>query len=400
VRDSVVEQQPWDAEARSEYSQAPTVSPALELGAELAGHHSRCLRKWRRGEYGRVWQVGREHARETAWRIAQQQALPGAGHGAPAVQLRGRADGRGDRLSMETHSTDNPLRSAPARSPLTTERQSFDVDSSPTETRDGSSHSETVKNGPHNKRSRGRRKRKVTAHRAALDEPSAKSVAAGDHGRKPQYVPSDIHPPPMLNRIGRAVTDPQAHKRFATHFSIREPTEAELSRAHVTRKQFEHVKDSEEVQRLIDKFGEAHVPSSNMIMHIAANQFSLDNSVQPEMFTLPEVASEDTGESSASFFTKAGEGPGGVGYQMFAKTYSDIDMPWDLMTAELNVHARRRIAYSCHMIDPDSVFRQGWDFVQVFLLIWLTIQLPYEIAFPVRTLSSVLLLVACYPKSS
>ena len=239
--------------------------------------------------------------------------------------------------------------------------------------------------GKRNARSRNGRKKKHDGHRPALHAPAADSVNSGAIAKDPHDPSYTRNARPWWKRVAHRVCDMQTchHKKSREHFSIRDPTRKELERAGVTQEQYEQVIHSEQLQHLIATFGETHLPSTNMLLHIAANQLGAQD-VKPEMFRLAdEDASRDVEQDQGQDADAHCRGEDSVGQMLYNWTYTDVDVPWKLMKAELNASARRQIERSRLMIDPDSIFRQSWDLAQVVLLIYLVFSLPYQIGFSI-----------------
>ena len=180
-----------------------------------------------------------------------------------------------------------------------------------------------------------------------------------------------------MRRATQAVLDTEHLVKARTHISIRRPTNDEFKRSGVTEEEFDDLIASEQMVRLTEVFGEAHIPSSNMLLHIAANRVET-GSVVPEMFKFAEEIHEnDTVKNSVC------DGKDSVGQMLYRWNYHDIDVPWQLIKEELNANKRREIKRSRLMLDPDCLFRQCWDVAQVVLLVYMAFQLPYRVGFSI-----------------
>lgn len=234
-----------------------------------------------------------------------------------------------------------------------------------------------AKGQQHKKPGKRRKHQRHGSHVTEAQRPAHDSWSSG--ALSANQVPK-VHGLPagaLMRRATQAVLDTESLVKSRTHISIRRPTKAEFKRSGVTEEDFDELVTSDQMRRLTEVFGDAHVPSSNMLLHIAANRVETQ-SVVPEMFKLAEeIHRDDTVKNSHC------DGRGSVGQMLYRWNFNDIDVPWQLITEELNANARREIKKNWVMLDPDCLFRQCWDIAQVVLLVYMAFQLPYRVGFSI-----------------
>jgi hypothetical protein len=110
------------------------------------------------------------------------------------------------------------------------------------------------------------------------------------------------------------------------------------------------------------------------------------STIVPEFLTLSTTHTEDLGQQewltgmSPRKRDKDQLMTGTPGYANWAKSHDRIDRP---KASTLDIHnsvLRGHLKHSL-VIDPDGQFRQTWDILQVFLLVYLAMMTPYDIAF-------------------
>lgn len=163
-------------------------------------------------------------------------------------------------------------------------------------------------------------------------------------------------------------------KGAGTHSSLRSPTAAQIQKARLSNTCLDESLQSEEVIRMRAALGQEHLPSVQTLMHLAKCKAERNQMVVPE-FTerIPE-----TDEDGVAFPVTGKENS--LGMELHAHVFNDVDMPLKLMLVERNAVARREIAKTI-LLDPDCLFRQVWDGVQLLLLVWLALHLPYRVGF-------------------
>ena len=259
----------------------------------------------------------------------------------------------------------------------------FEEEGSPSREREAPAREKQLKKSK-SARAKGFVKRHVHHHHHLHKHTDALEAHQFNHELEENSAGASAHIRHHFMKVGKA----------SVHSSMREATEAELIKAGVDRKDIENVLDSPEMEKLREAFGENHVPSTRMLLHLAKAQRKKDrdDSVAPEMIAAgSEPAGSDpaesTGESAESESAESAAvshtiGASSVGQKLFEWTSGDSDIPLWLMAEERNSTARRRIQKTI-LLDPDCGLCQAWDATQFVLLVYLAFDLPYRVGFNV-----------------
>ena len=190
------------------------------------------------------------------------------------------------------------------------------------------------------------------------------------------------HPEPTSTRPTKGAHLKHHFRKISaagTHSSLRAVTKAELTKAGVEVEDMDLVLDSPEMAKLREAFGESHVPSLRMLLHLAKSmrkKQTLESKVLPEMIKA-DAGTSDSPADSHTF------GPTSIGQKLFDWTSDDNEIPLWLMAEERNSTARRRIQDTI-LLDPDCGLRQTWDVAQLCLLLFLAFDLPYKVGFNIE----------------
>eukprot|EP01043_Picozoa_sp_COSAG02_P050781 COSAG02_NODE_5264_length_4487_cov_1.615998_1_plen_336_part_00 len=169
-------------------------------------------------------------------------------------------------------------------------------------------------------------------------------------------------------------------KRGGTHSSVRAPTAAQLKASGANDASLQAAMQSEQVAQIRNAAGNSdHMPSTGVLLHLAKHEASTKESVVLPEFTERLPAEDTAGAGNANRFSITGKVKS-LGMEMHNHTFSDIDMPLKLMLEEKNSAARREIANTI-LLDPDCLARQAWDLIQMILLVWMALMLPYRVGF-------------------
>ena len=251
------------------------------------------------------------------------------------------------------------------------------------------------------------------AERTALsrrEQRSAKKAA-----RKAGNPVTDAH------RIAGAVEKAAAHSRkhvaaslaktlpgklaaSGTHSTLRAPNKHQLRKAGISDEKARKILDPNNpdhslatavgVKQHLDgmraAFGDDWEPSTAMLLHLAARGEDAEaNKVTPEMIVTEEQtaaarhAAEHKNENGPDVdATGICHGEESLAMKLFKWSYADVDMPGELILDEHNAQARRKIDDTI-LLDPDCLFRQVWDLVQMVLLVYMALALPYSVGFSI-----------------
>ena len=228
-------------------------------------------------------------------------------------------------------------------------------------------------------RAKGFVKRHVHHHHHLHSHTQAAQAHQFNHELEDNSVGASAHIRHHFMKVGKA----------SVHSSMRGATEAELIHAGVDMKDIENVLSSPEMEKLREAFGEHHIPSTRMLLHLAKAQRKKDrdSSVVPEFVAADSDAKTpaeraEPVEHARDAATSHTIGPSSVGKKLFDWTSGDSDIPLWLMDEERNSAARRRIQNTI-MLDPDCGLCQAWDAIQFVLLVFLAFNLPYRVGFNV-----------------
>eukprot|EP01047_Picozoa_sp_COSAG01_P059029 COSAG01_NODE_7034_length_3383_cov_4.056334_1_plen_772_part_00 len=118
--------------------------------------------------------------------------------------------------------------------------------------------------------------------------------------------------------------------------------------------------------------------NTHLIVHLARKKKEMAENLP----ALPEILPEENNMHDDGVNTYC-SGSKSLGRTIWDRVQFHCDIPHESQMLIANTAARERITQSRVLLDPDCLFRQCWDLIQVVLLLYMAFLLPFRVGFSI-----------------